>query len=266
MVAKLKSGAPLVASKEPAPAPVDKEPPVVDKPPKPERPKKGREHADRDPELATVKLPPQPVKKDATPVPAGGGAVGGSAMALYKAKDFAAAEKAMRQESVSQPQKQFQKTIETANQIRQLKQVVDRASGEEGTKPDLAIKDYEEALALDAKLGHGMHAAFFKGKVGKLQQSFGLQAFGQGKFDVAFAAAKEAARSGAGDGGLMKQLENKAADLVQKGQAVQKSNVVQAKQYWRTVIKMVPNTSANYAKAYQLLNNAGGPHRDEDED
>ena len=81
-----------------------------------------------------------------------------------------------------------------------------------------------------------------------------------------WAAAKEAARSGAGDGGLMKQLENKAADLVQKGQAVQKSNVVQAKQYWRTVIKMVPNTSANYAKAYQLLNNAGGPHRDEDED
>ena len=64
----------------------------------------------------------------------------------------------------------------------------------------------------------------------------------------------------------MKQLEAKAKELTDKGVAVQKSNVGQAKGYWRQVIKMVPPSSPVYVRAYQLINASGGGHKDEDED
>src|SRR5438105_12658825 len=48
----------------------------------------------------------------------------------------------LRQEALNLPAKQAQKSIETANQVRQLKQVVDRATGEEGKQLDAAIRDY----------------------------------------------------------------------------------------------------------------------------
>jgi hypothetical protein len=44
-----------------------------------------------------------------------------------------------------------------------------------------------------------------------------------------------------------------------------KSSVPQAKQFWRQVMKMVPPSSVQYARAYQLINSASG-HKDEDED
>lgn len=267
LLGKLKSGAalpPPVAQKEPEP-PVEKERPA----PPPPREKKGR-HASRDDiELAPVKVPPPSTKTTKeTPAPAAlpGGAVSGSALAAYKNRDFAGAEKAYRQEALTQQAVQAQKSIEKANQVRQLKQVVDRASSEEGKQFDAAIRDYEEAMSLDAKLGKGMHAAFFKQKIGKMQQSQAQSAYAAGKYEQAFAAAQTATKYGAGDGGVLKLLEGKAGELVQKGIAVQKSNPPQAKQFWRTVIRMVPTTSVNYAKAYQLLNNGSGAHKDEDED
>jgi hypothetical protein len=111
-----------------------------------------------------------------------------------------------------------------------------------------------------------VHAGYFKGKLGKLELSFAQQAFSQARFDVAFAAAKEAQRSGVDAGPMLKQLDAKAADLVQKGQAAQKANPAQAKASFRMVLKMVAPGTPNYTKAYQLLNSTSGPHRDEDED
>ena len=220
-------------------------------------------HADKDPELAPIKVPPQ---TRPTPVASGGsGGLSAAGLALYRNRDFAGAEKLTRQESVNQPQKQFQRSIDAAGQLKQLKTIVDRAGSEEAQKPDAAIRDYDEALAIDGKIGHGALGGYFKQKIAKLQIAYAQQAFAKGQFEVAYSAAKEAQRSGS-DGGMLKQLENKAAELVQKGQSVQKSNVNQAKVYWRQVLRMVPQTSPTYAKAYQLLNNSVGQHRDVDED
>src|SRR5581483_1561628 len=172
LLGKLKSGAalpPPVAQKEPEPPP-EKEKPA----PPPPREKKQR-HASRDDiDLAPVKVPPPSSKapKEAPPPAAApGGAVSGPALAAYKARDFAGAEKAYRQEALNLPAVPAQKSIDKANQVRQPKLVVDRAAGEEGKQFDAAIRDYEEAMSLDAKLGKGMHAAFFKQKIGKMQQS-----------------------------------------------------------------------------------------------
>jgi tetratricopeptide (TPR) repeat protein len=277
LLGRLKAGGPVAMAPQKEPEPAPEEPPPKTKPvpvamhptsrpvERPERieraPSKPAHDADAD--LAPVHVGSKAPKE--TPAPAGG-PMPANAMAAYKAKDFGGAEKAFRMQAMSMEGKNAQKALDTANQIRALKTAVDRAGTEEGTKPDLAIRDYEEAMSLDAKIGRGMHGAFFKGKLGKLQLGYAQQAFGAGKYDAAFSAAKEAQRGGVDAGAILKQLDLKASDLVQKGQAMMKSNVAQAKNNFRTVLKMVAPGTANYTKAYQLLNSASGAHRDEDED
>ena len=169
-------------------------------------------------------------------------------------------------EARNQSLAQSQKTIAFANQVRDLKAVLDKAAGDEGKNPTAAVSDYETAMAIDGRIGHGQHAAYFKQKIGKLQIPLAQQAFSAGKYEQAYAATQAAQRSGAGDGGMLKQLEAKAKELTDKGAAVQKSNPAQAKTYWHQVIKIVPSSSPSYARAYQLLNAGGSGRKDEDED
>jgi tetratricopeptide (TPR) repeat protein len=245
-----------------APPPVAKEAPPPKTPPKLATSlKKTRPPGEEDepmPKAGKTKEATAPAKLDA-PSSAG-------ALAAYKARDFGNAERLYRMEARNQPLKQMEKTIAFANQVRDLKTLLDKATADEPKNPQAAIKDYEDALALDAKLGRGMHGAYFRQRLGKLQLPVAQQAFAQGKYEVAFAAVQTAQKAGAGDGGLLKQLDGKAKELVDKGVAVQKSNPTQAKSYWRQVIKMVPPSSANYARAYQLINQGGAGHKDEDED
>jgi hypothetical protein len=187
------------------------------------------------------------------------------AMALYKNKDFAGAVRASRLEAMSQSGKQADKSMALMFALKAVEAAYDRATAEEASRPSEAVKDYTDAMALDQKLSKGVHAAFFKQKIGKVQLAAAQQAFSGGKYDQAYQAVLLAQKYGAGDGGMMKQLESKAAELVQKGQSMQKSNLAQAKTLWRMVTKMLPTSSPNYAKAYGLINNASGPARDEDE-
>jgi len=240
-------------AKEPAPPPV-KEPP----PPRP---------------APVAKAPPPPKKtkpaavaREEAPPPTKGDGPSPAVNAAYKAKDFGNAEKIYRQEARGQSPKAAEKTLAMANQVRDLKQAVDKATADEPKNPQAAIRDYEDAVAIDAKVGKGMHAAYFRGRIGKLQLPLAQQAFAQGRYDVAFASMQQAQKAGAGDGGLGKQLESKAKELTDKGAAMQKTNPAQAKTYWRQVIKMVPPTSPTYARAYQLINQGSGGHKDEDED
>jgi tetratricopeptide (TPR) repeat protein len=249
----------VVAQKEPKPV-AQKEPPP------PREPKKTAttvKPSKDDEELAPVKV----TKKDAaTPTSKVDAPSSAQASAAYKARDFAGAERLYRMESRNQPFKQMEKTIAFANQVRDLKALLDKAAADEGKSPAAAVKDYEDAMSLDGRIGRGQHGAYFKQRIGKLQLPLAQQAFSQGKYEAAFAAVTQAQKSGAGDGGMLKQLENKAKELNDKGAAMQKSNLPQAKQYWRQVIKMVPSSSQQYARAYQLINSTGGGHKDEDED
>jgi tetratricopeptide (TPR) repeat protein len=188
------------------------------------------------------------------------------ALAAYRSRDFGNAERLIRMDARSQSGKQMDKTIAFANQVRELKTLVDKAGGEESKNPQAAIKDYQSAMALDGRIARGMHAAFFKQHLGKLALPVAHQAFAQGKYDAAFAAVQQAQHAGVGDGGILKQLESKAKELTDRGASMQRSNLTQAKQYWRLVIRMVPPSSPSYARAYQLLNQGGGGHKDEDED
>ena len=150
--------------------------------------------------------------------------------------------------------------------MRELKALIDKAATDEPKSPATAVNDYQQAMAIDGRIGRGQHAGYFKQRIGKLQMPLAQQAFSQGKYEAAFAAMQAAQRAGAGDGGLLRQLEAKAKELTDKGASVQRSNPAQAKQYWHQAIKIVPPSSASYARAYQLLNQGGGSHKDEDED
>jgi tetratricopeptide (TPR) repeat protein len=247
LLAKLKGGKPVAV------AAVAPEPP-------PEKPE--RHHASTPaPPPPAVKEPKEP--KTSTPNVSVGESK--TAMALYKNKDFAGAVKAARVESMSQNPKQAEKTMALMNQLKAVQAAYERAGAEEQRSPAEAVKDYTEAMTLDQKLSHGIHAAFFKQKIGKVQLAAAQQAFQAGKYDQAYQSVLLAQKYGAGDGGMMKQLEAKAAELVQKGQALPKSSLQQAKQLWRMACKMVPTNSPIYAKAYGLINNSSGPARDEDE-
>ena len=187
-------------------------------------------------------------------------------MAAYKARDFKTAATAYRQESMRQPEKQAAKLLDFANQIGQLQQLLDRAATDEAKSPALAMKEYEQASALDQKLSRGALAPFLKQKTGGLGVLAAKQSFSEGKYEQAYQAALTAQRGGSDVSALLKQLEQKANDLIAQGQSQQKSNVSQAKQTWRLALKLVPLSSPTYTKAYSLLNSTGLPKRDEDED
>jgi tetratricopeptide (TPR) repeat protein len=223
------------------PVPKKKEPPPPRQPPEPRHVKKDTEEESGPPEVR-------------------------SAVELYKHKLFGESEKAYRLASTREMGKASERLIEIANQVRTLRQTYEKALAEETSNPTQATKDFEDAIALDAKLGKGVHAAFFKTHLGKVELGNAQAAFSQGKYEDSYKSVVKAQRLGAGDGGLLKQLETKAAELVDKGEKLQKSNLGQAKAQWRQVTHMVPSGSPSYTRAYSKLNNAGAGRKDEDED
>ena len=76
-------------------------------------------------------------------------------------------------EARNQPVKQMEKTIAFANQVRDLKAVLDKADADEGKNPAAAVSDYEAAMAIDGRIGKGQHGTYFKQKIGKLQIPLG---------------------------------------------------------------------------------------------
>jgi tetratricopeptide (TPR) repeat protein len=278
LLAKIESGAPIAAAvpapkakeDEPPPAPVEKPSKTkpenraaVEKPTKVASSKSSKKDDDGD--LAIVKVPGGETKSSSSKEPAISAPASGNAMALYKAKDFDNASRAFRVEALKNPA-QTDKLIAIANKVRDLKMALDHAASVEASNPAQAMKDYETAMAIDAQVSKGVHAALFKQKMGKAQLASAQQAFSSGKYEIAYTAMQAAVKAGAGDGGLGKQLEAKAAELVQKGASMQKSNPNGAKDLFRTVVRMVPPSSPSYVKAYGLLNNASAKKKDEDED
>jgi len=216
---------------------------------------------DDDGDLATVKVNKGSAAPSAVAIP-----TSKASMAAYKARDFSGAVKLVRQESMGQPEKQALKTLEYANQVQQLQQLVEKASADESKNASQSVKEYEQAITIDQRLSKGVHNAYFKQRIGGLGVQAARQSFAAAKFEEAYQSASAAQKSGADASAVMKQLEQKASELVGQGVSAQKSNIGQAKQYWRTVLKMVPSSSPNYTKAYSLINSATAPKRDEDED
>src|SRR5262249_35120137 len=156
----------------------------------------------KEPKVAAVKEPPPrekkasklsaaskddddfaPVKKkDAAAAAKSDAPSSGQALAAYKAKDFATAERLYRLEASKQSGQQMDKPIAYANDVRTLRMAVEKAGADETKNASAAIADYEQALGIDARIGKSQHAAYFKQRIGKLQIPVAQQAFAQGKY------------------------------------------------------------------------------------
>jgi len=208
--------------------------------------------------------------EDATPAPSGGG--GGdlmsnhAALGPYRAKDFNGAASALRQAAQSLHGSAAQKAQSTAAQIGQLASAYQRAESSKGSNPVAAVQAYNQAMAIDASVSHGMHGAYFKAQVGKLAGQAAQAAFAQGKYDAAFDMAKAAQRATGSDGGVLAQLHQKAAELNVRANAMARANPNGAKALWRQVLRMVPPGDSTYVRATQGLSAASGAAKDEDED
>lgn len=270
------ASAPVPDKPEPA-APTPPTTTATEKPTKPEKGGKvakvetgskstsGKEEKPTKPVAVAKPVPiPAPVEEKPEKGGAAGAADSKAAMAAYKNRDFVGAAKAYRLESMSKAD--GSKLIASAKQVDQIKDLIERAGNEEKSAPEKAVKTYEEAIAADQKFSKGVHAAFLKSKIGGIALLSAKTAFSNAKYEQAYTLALSAQKSGSSEAsGLLKQLDQKAAEMVSKAQSMQKSNPEEAKKLARQVQKMVPSGSANFVKAYQLVNSAGAPKRDEDE-
>jgi hypothetical protein len=179
----------------------------------------------------------------------------------YRAKDFAGAANALRQAAASQRGSTAQRTLGVASQVSQLGNAYARAEGAKSSNAAAAIQAYNQAVALDQQLSHGLLVPYFKSQIGKLAGQGAQTAFAQGKYPEAYKMAVEAH-----DTGTLAQLHSKAAELNVRAGAMMRANPNGAKAMLRQVLQMVPRTDSAYLRATQQLSAASGAAKDEDED
>jgi tetratricopeptide (TPR) repeat protein len=245
-----------VAHNDPKP---DKTPPTG----KPDKKPAGSKTVDDDDDLAPVSAGSNP--GGAMNTVSGDVLASKTAAGPYKAKDFAGAATALRLQAKNEKGKNAEKSIAIAAQVAQLGNLYNKAEADKLKNIPVAVSEYQQAGAIDARIGRNTHAAYFKLQIGKLAKQSAQQLFAAGKYPEAFEASKNAARAGSDDGGVGKQLSAKAVELNNKAAGMQKSNLNGAKTLWRQVVKMVPSSDPAYIKAYQSLNAAVGAHTDDDE-
>ena len=264
LLAQLKGEKPPSAAVAATPEP----PPPAREP----RVKAPRKVAKAPPSPPSKSPPPTKTAAPVTPAPEPAGGAGSAdlmavkaAAAAYKSKDFAGAAQALRLQAKSEKVAVSQKLIVTAAQVAKLGDAFGRAEGAKGSNPSSAVADYQTALGIDASVGHGFHGAYIKGVAGKTAKAAAAAAFSKQLYDSAFEMAKAAQKLGSDDGGIMGQLQKKAADLVTRAQGMARSNPSGAKAVFQTVTRMVPSSDPSYAKAQQGMASTK-PQTDQDED
>ena len=202
-----------------------------------------------------------PIKRPAaSSSDAGGGDVlSGPASAAYKSKDFNGAANTLR--GVKTPASQA-----LANQMMSLAQAYTKAEADKVKNLAAAATEYQQAMAIDAKVGKSFHASYLKGQLGKTEKALAQQAFQQGKYDQAFEASKGCAKAGSDDGGVGNQLKARAVQLLGQAEGMKKGNPNGAKGLWRMIVTMVPPSDPSFAKAQAGLKSSSGPAAAHDED
>lgn len=202
-----------------------------------------------------------------------GGGAGGPSDALsvpaaagpYRGKDFGSAANALRSAARAFRGPAAQKALSLASQVQKLGDAYGRAEAAKSSNPTTAVTEYQTAMGIDAQIGRGTHAAYFKQQAGKLAKDAAKQAYQQQKFDTAFEMAKLAQRFG-DDGGVGSALKQKAQEMNVRALQMARSNPNGAKAMWRMVMRMVPPGDPAYQQATKGLSSAASASKDEDED
>ncbi len=183
----------------------------------------------------------------------------------YRSRDFSAAARALKEAAGREKGKRAAELQAQAAQLVNLSALLARAEADQVRAPSSAIRAYGEALALDARLGHGMHDAYLKTQAVTIARDGAQESFAHQRWDVAYEYVKTIQRFGGEDRGIGEQLRKKAAQLIVKAASLLGPNMNDAKSLWRTVMTMVPADDPSYQKAHQALQSSTSARKDDDE-
>jgi hypothetical protein len=191
------------------------------------------------------------------------------AMTHYRNREWGMAIATLKAMAEKQKGKAQAKTLAMADDIRKLGQAFNRAEADAQRNPVAAIRGYEQAAAIDRRIGKGAHASYLSQKLAKLTRAEAQRAVSSGKYELAYELVRSAQRYGGEDAqtrAVSQSLEARAKELFERGYQVKGQKPDEAKALWRRVLKMVPSSSQWYGKAYKYLNEGSGQRqRDEDE-
>ena len=191
------------------------------------------------------------------------------AMGHYRAREWGMAIATLKAMAEKQKGKAQAKTLALAEDIRKMGQTFNRAEAEAGKNGVAAIRGYEQAVALDRRIGKGAHGPSLTQKLAKLSRAEAQKALSGGKYELASELVRTAQRYGGDDAqtrAVTQGLEAKAKELFERGYQIKGQKPEEARGLWRRVLKMVPSSSQWYGKAQRYLTETGGARqRDEDE-
>lgn len=192
----------------------------------------------------------------------------GSVLAHYKAGRFDAATRRAQELAASAGSSTDRaKARNMANQIGRFAKAWNGSKSTTNSRQKLSY--LESALRLDRQISGGYYAGKIRPSLLKVYESNAQRAWRAGQYATACQNAIRASRIDRGSSvasSLSQRCESKAREFYTQGERLRRSDLNQAKSYWRKVLGMVPNNSATYRKAYEALNNAGRRrYQDEDE-
>lgn len=190
-----------------------------------------------------------------------------SILTQYKSGNFSGAIARAKELTASGSEADRQKARSLERQISRFQAAWQgaRSSG----NPRQKMNHLEQALRLDRGISGGHFGPQIRPMLREEYVSNAQRAWRAGQYASACQSAMRALkldRGAAGASSLMQKCETKARDFYNQGDRLRRSDLNQAKSYWRKVLNMVPRNNPYYAKAYQAVNNAGrGRFQDEDE-
>lgn len=191
-----------------------------------------------------------------------------SVLQMYKTNNFAGAVSRADELAASAP------TEDERQKARSLSRQISRfATAWQGARsssdPRQKMSQLEQALSLDNQISGGHFAQQIRPVLREVYVSNAQRAWRAGQYATACQSALRALKldpAASGASQVSERCQAKAREFYEQGATLQRTDVNQAKSYWRKVLNMVPRNDPYYAKAYSALNNAGRRRlQDEDE-
>ncbi|MBK6846230.1 MAG: FHA domain-containing protein [Proteobacteria bacterium] len=192
-----------------------------------------------------------------------------AALARYRARDWAGAYALLDQQARSLAGARARAVRELAGTVRGVGQALEQAQRVQLQDGAAALKHYEAALRLDARLRPPVHQEMIRELIHRLARVQASAALSGKRFGAAFAAVTMAQRYGPLDPSLkrvLERLEVEAMTLFDQGYTLRESDPARARAIWQRVLQMVPPSSRAYQKAYTWINSSAPRYTDEDED
>jgi hypothetical protein len=187
---------------------------------------------------------------------------------LYRSKDWKAASALLREAAAGAGDADAKRLKGVATDYDTIGVNLSTGATLAKANPTQALGALQKALKADRRVG-GAHQQAIRENIAKIAPSAAAAYMAKTNYPMAKLAADEAVNVGAGSNATVanvrSSLERKAGELFASAQKLLSTQPEEAKNYLRTIMKIVPTDSPWYSKAYKLLNQRKTTSVDEDE-